>query len=106
MTNFVVGQVYELRRPCWMRERTLLTFHGREPADSEGMLRSGTKIQIQKVVVERGPEVGTYTDVFAEVLTGEHKGKIVNVGVISKILKNGYAKRDPEMLEPVRDEIQ
>ena len=51
-------------------------------------------------------EVGTYTDVFAEVLTGEHSGKTVNVGVISKILKSGYAKRDPEMLEPVEGETK
>ena len=56
---------------------------------------------VRKVVVERSPEVGTYTDVFAEVLTGEHKGKTVNLGVISEVLKSGYTKRTPEMLESV-----
>jgi hypothetical protein len=106
MTDFAVGQVYALKKPCWMRGKALLTLRGKEPADSEGILSAGTKLVVRKVVVERSPEVGTYTDVFAEVLTGEHSGKTVNVGVISKILKSGYAKRDPEMLEPVEGETK
>lgn len=101
MTDFVVGQVYALKKPCWIRGRALLTLRGKEPADSEGILNSGTQLVVRKVVVERSSEVGTYTDVFVEVLTGEHSGNNVNVWVISKILTTGYAKRDPEMLEPV-----
>ena len=101
MTDFVMGQVYALKKAVWIRQGTLLTLRGKEPADSEGILSPGTKLVVRKAVVERSLEVGTYTDVFAEVLSGEHKGKTVNVGVISEVLKTGYTKRDPTMLEPV-----
>jgi hypothetical protein len=106
MTDFVVGQVYALKQACWMRGQVLLTLRGKEPADSEGTLSAGTKLVIRKVLVERSSEVGTYTDVFAEALTGEHRGKTVSVGTISKITKTGYAKCDPEMLERVEGETK
>jgi hypothetical protein len=104
MTDFVMGQVYALKKAVWIREGTLLTLRGKEPAGSEGILSPGTKLVVRKAVVERSLEVGTYTDVFAEVLSGEHRGKTVNVGVISEVLKTGYTKRDPTMLEPVEGE--
>ena len=103
MTDFVIGQVYVLKKPCWMHGKALFTLREKEPADSEGILSAGTKLVVRKVVVEHGVEVGTYTDVFCDVLTGEYSGTSVNVGVISTILKSGYAKRDPEILKPLEE---
>jgi hypothetical protein len=104
MTDFVIGQVYALKKPVWISEGTLLTLRGKEPADSEGVLNPGTKFVVRKAVVERGLEMGTSTEVYAEILTGERKGKTVNVSVISQRMKTGYTKRDPTMLEPVEGE--
>lgn len=100
MTDFVVGQIYELKKPVFLLHGTIMDLD-KKPVDSEGELNPGTKLAVRQVVVQRSLEVGTYTDVFAEVLGGKQKGKIVNVGVISEVLKTGYTKRDPTMLEPV-----
>ena len=104
MTDFIVGQVYSLQKAVWLSHGNLMTLRDKEPHDSQGVMAPGARLAVRKVVVHRSPEIGTYTDVFAEVLTGQHKGKTVNVGVISKISKTGYTKRDPEMLEPVSNE--
>ena len=104
MTDFVTGQVYVLKIPVWIWNGSLMTLRDKEPADSEGVLSSGTKLVVRKAVVFRSPEVGTSTEVFAEVLTGDRKGKTVNVSRISQVLKTGYTKRDPTMLEPVEGE--
>ena len=101
MTDFVVGQTYELKKPAYIWKSRLMP---RELADSEGMLAPGTRLTIRKVQVDRSPEMGTVTDVLSEVTTGQFKGRSVNVTWISKILKSGYTKRNPEMLEPVPGE--
>jgi hypothetical protein len=101
MSDFIVGKVYELKKAVWIRDQAMLTLRGKEPADSKGVLVPGTLLVVRKVAVERSREVGPYTDVFMEVLTGEHAGKVLNAGVISETLKTGFTKRDPEMLEPV-----
>ena len=101
MTDFVIGQVYVLKKPVWISKGALLTLRGKEPTDSEGILNSGTKFVARKAVVERDYEMGTSTEVFAEVLTGEHKGETMKISVISQRMKTGYTRRDPEMLEPI-----
>ena len=73
----------------------------RELADSEAMLTPGTILTVRKVEVDRSPEMGTLTDVYAEVTSGRFKGKVANVTWFSTLLKNGYVKRNPEALEPV-----
>ena len=104
MTDFVVGQVYSLKKPTFLLHGSLMTLRQKEPADSEGVMSPGARLVVRKVVVFRSPEVGTTTEVYAEVLTGEHKGKTVSVTAISEILRTGYTKRKPEMLEPVEGE--
>lgn len=106
MTDFIIGQVYALKKPVWISEGTLLTLRGKEPADSEGVLNPGTKFVVRKAVVERGLEMGTSTEVYAEVLTGERKGETVKVSVISQRMKTGYTKRDAEMLKSIEGETR
>jgi hypothetical protein len=55
----------------------------------------------RKEQVDRSPEMGTVTDVFAQVTTGQLKGRTLNVTWVSKTLQTGYTQRGPEMLEPV-----
>src|SRR6266446_3102654 len=101
MTDFVIGQVYALKKSAWIWNGMLMTLRDKEPADSEGVLGTGTKLIVRKAVVSRSPEVGTSAEVFAEVVTGDHKGRTVNVSRISQVLKTGYTKSDPTMIEPV-----
>ena len=101
MTDFVVGETYQLKKPVWLSHGSLMTLRDREPSDSEGVLGSGERVRIRQVVVFRSPEVGTTTEVYAEVLTGSHKGMTVSVTVISDVLKTGYTKRRPSMLGTV-----
>jgi hypothetical protein len=97
-TDFVLGQAYELKRPAWMKNGALLTLRDKAPPDSEGVLSQGTKLLVRKVERMRGPEHGTTTEVYAEVISGSFKGKIVDISVISERLKTGFTRRDPEML--------
>ena len=103
MTDFVVGQTYELKKPAYFWKGRLMPI---EPADSEATLASGTILAIRKVEVDHSPEMGTITDVFAEVVAGQTKGRVVNVTWISEVLKTGYTKRNPEMFEPVEGETK
>lgn len=105
MTDFMVGQVYSLKKPTFLLHGSLMTLGRIEPADSEGVMGAGARLVVRKVVVFRSPEVGTTTEVYAEVLTGEHKGSTVSVTAISEALKTGYTKREPEVLEPVEGEM-
>ena len=104
-TDFVVGQAYELKRPAWMRNGALLTLRDKEAADSEGVLSPGTRLLVRKVEILRGPEHGTTTEVYAEIISGNSKGKIVDISVISERLKTGFTKRDPEMLRVVEGNL-
>jgi hypothetical protein len=103
MTDFVFGQTYELKKPAYVWKGRLMP---RELADSEATLASGTILAIRKVEVDHSPEMGTITDVFAEVVAGQSKGRVVNVTWISEVLKTGYTKRNPEMLQPVEGETK
>lgn len=101
MTDFVVGQVYCLKKSVYLLHGSLMTLRQKEPADSEGVMNPGARVVVRKVVMFRSPEVGTTTEVYAEVLTGEHTGKTVSVTEISEILKTGFTRRKPEALEPI-----
>ncbi len=101
MTDFVVGQTYQLKKSVWLWHGSLMTLRGKEPVDSEGSIPVGERVCVRQVVVFRSPEVGTTTEVYAEVLGGSRKGRTVSVTGISDVLKTGYTKRDPSILEPV-----
>src|SRR4051794_12000680 len=101
MTDFVVGRVYALKKPAYLWKSRVMP---RELADSEGRLGPGTTLAIRKVQVDRSPEMGTLTDVFAEILTGPLKGVTGNVTWISELQKTGYVKRDAAVLVAVEAE--
>jgi hypothetical protein len=97
-TDFVVGQAYELKRTVWMRSGALFTLRDKEPANIECVLSPGTRLLVRKIDVLRGPEHGTTTEVYAEIVSGNSNGKIVDISVISERLKSGFTRRDTEML--------
>jgi hypothetical protein len=101
MTDYVVGQHYELKQPAYIWNGRLVP---RALYNSGGMLTNGTRLAVRRVQVDRSPEMGTLTDVFAEIVNGESKGKTVNITWVSEVMKTGYTKRDPRMLEPVEIE--
>lgn len=112
MTDFGVGKTYKLKQPVFVNAgklkrlgqmgtpKNLEDIRVNRPSFVEGVLETGIAITIRKVEAFREPMTGNVTDVFGEVLSGEQKGKLVNVTWISKPdLKSGYTKRDPTMLE-------
>ncbi len=116
MTDFIVGQTYKLKQPVFVHggklknlgqmgtPKTLEEFKAKRPSFVEGVLEAGTGVTIRRVEIFREPMTGNVTDVFGEILSGEQKGKLVNVTWISKQdLKTGYTKRDPTILEPLED---
>ena len=106
MTDFTVGQVYSTKKPTFLLHGSLMTLREKEPADSEGVMVLGARLVVRKVVVFRSPEVGMTTEVYAEVLTGEHKGRTVSLTAISESSKTGYTRRMPEVLELVEGEMR
>ncbi len=117
MTDFVVGRTYKLKQPVFVNDgklkklgqmgtpNTLEEIKAKRPPFIEGVLETGVGITIRKVEAFRDPMTGNVTDVFGEVLSGELRGKIVNVTWVSRQdLKTGYTKRDATMLEPVEGE--
>jgi hypothetical protein len=106
MTDFIVGQVYSTKKPTFLLRGSLMTLREKEPAGSEGLVNLGARLVVLKVVVFRSPEVGTTTEVYAEVLTGEHKGITVSLTGVSESLKTGYTRRMPEVLELVEGEMR
>ena len=113
MTDFIVGQTYKLKQPVFANAgklkrlgqmgtpKTLQEIRAKRPPFVQGVLEAGTPVTIRKVEAFRETMTGNVTDVFGEVLSGELRGKLVNVTWVSKQdLKTGYTKRDPATLEP------
>lgn len=103
MTDFVPGQVYELKQSTWVWKGRLMTLREKEPLDSEGIVPAGTRLAISKIEFNKSFETGPYTKVYSEILTGNFRGQTIDVSVISNSTQSGYTKRDPEMLVPVED---
>lgn len=98
-TDYVVGKVYVLQKPTYLWDGdSLLPLRGKEPADSDGIVPKGAKIAVRKVVWERGGDAGTFIVVFAEILTGDQRGKVVSITAISDTSKYGYTKRNPALV--------
>lgn len=100
-TDFVVGQSYELKKSTYLLHGSLMTLREKAPADSEGTIPPGERVVVRKVRVFRSPELGTTTEVFAEVLSGSYKGRSVSLTAVSHVSASGYTQRDPSMLEIV-----
>jgi len=103
MTDFVPGKVYALRKPVYISDGTLMHLRDTEPMDSQGTLEPGTQIVVRTITKHWSPDMGTYIDVDAEVLTGARKGIMVDVSFMCTQGPFGYTKRDPEMLELVEN---
>ncbi len=105
-TDFITGGIYEIKRAVWVRNGSLMTLRDKEPLDSEGRIGPGTRVVVRQIMLFRSPEMGTHTEVFAEVLSGDFKGRTVDLSVISERSPTGYTRRDPAMLEAVQTEAK
>ena len=133
MTDFVVGQTYRLKQRVFLFggvlqrvwDEHLTERRGiarRRDVDgnwTDGVLKPGTLLIVRKVEVERAraPQTRIWTEVYAEIVTGEQraepapvekgaspemrKSKLMLVSEISSRTPSGYTRRDPEMLEAV-----
>jgi len=115
VTDFVVGKEYSLKQPVFVSAgilkklglmgtpKTVEGFKANPPSFVEAVLEPGTTLKIRRVETFRERMSGNVTDVFAEIMSGPNRGKLVNVTWISKQdLKTGYTKRDPATLEPLQ----
>ena len=114
MTDFRQGQEYRLKEAIYSQGGGLLCrFYGdtalehkyrtAKPSWIDGVLDAGTLFQIQKITVTRSPETGKDTEIFAEVLSGDWKGRIVPITGLSTLKQGGSVVWDPNMLEPVKN---
>lgn len=124
-TDFIVGRVYRVKRPVFLfktnrkdpKETAALAelgFSGtkknldefrKEVPDSvqiAGLLMPGELIRVDKFMQTRVPDFGTFFNVFAVVDSGECKGKIVTLNLITKERRPmDHAFLDPEFLQLV-----
>ena len=111
-TDFIVGKEYQLRKGALVftdklmplgtlgSPTTLEAARKNLPKQIDALIEPDTVLVIRKVVLSHNPQVGTITDVFAEVISGSSKGRLVNVRTISgDDWSRGFTKRDPTTLE-------
>src|SRR5260221_360396 len=80
MTDFIVGQTYMLKEPAYLQRGVLARFNDKSlearyraarPSWVQAILERGTLLKIRKVQVSRAPEMGTWTNVYGEILIDE-----------------------------------
>jgi len=110
-SDYVMGKVYRLKVPVYIQGSVLGRFDDRErevryrtapPSWIQGILDPGTLLVISKIEKSRAPELGTWTDVYAEVLKGEQKGKVVQISEISHRRRDGSTVQNPSVVEIVQ----
>ena len=103
VTDYRIGQMYQLKVPAFVGKTGLVTTveesRGRPPADVELALDPGTFFTVRQVILvnDRQPR----TEIYAEIATGPHKGRVVNLRTAS--LGDGppgTTRRNPAVLEP------
>jgi hypothetical protein len=111
-TDFQVGKLYVLRNGVLVfagklmplgtlgSPTTLEKARQNLPSQVEALLEPGTSLLVRKVVTESNPKVGKLTDVYAEVLNGKLKGRLVNLRPVSDAnWSTGFTRRDPYFVE-------
>ena len=104
VTDYRIGQMYQLKVPAFVVGRTGLVMtveesRGHPPMEIEFLLEPGTFFTVRQVisVSDRPPR----TEIYAEIATGPHKGRVVNLRTAS--LGDGppgTTRRNPAVLQP------
>ena len=111
-TDFRVGQTVQLGQDVFLDKATLFPMellpfpksNGSMPSWIEGTVKSGTKLKITRISFHYSPMAINVTDVFAQIISGEFSGRVVNVAWISeRNSTTGYTKRNPKYLERIED---
>ncbi len=117
MTDFVVGDVYRLKRagfllndssaimPLGILGSSTNADEARHnlPLQVDAFVEPNTLLRVQKIVLSRNFMVGRLTDIYAEIIDGSLRGRVVNLRTISKDDWNtGYTALDSEQIERIK----
>jgi hypothetical protein len=129
-SDFIIGQWYELRQPAFVfthnkavvnRRRSLQdigfsgtstdleTFIEKMPTNPRvaGLLMPGDKIKITEIKTEKMFRLGTFTDVWAVVMTGTARGEKVEISSVCKARRpSEFAFRDETYLIPTAEDVR
>jgi hypothetical protein len=101
-TDYVPGQDYELLTNAFFsRGRQKFVLFRKIVGDSDSMLDAGTRLRVTTVHYDGDSfEMGFYTTVRAEVVTGPFKGTNFDISFLSDG-SHAFLARNPTVLEPV-----
>jgi hypothetical protein len=103
-TDFRVGQVYQLKVPAFIVANTGLVMTEeagrRAPIEVETFLDPGTYFTVRQIVAVKDRTDGPRTEIYAEIVTGPRKGRLVNLRTASlSDGATGVTRLDPAVLE-------
>jgi hypothetical protein len=104
-SDFRVGAIYQLKVPACVMAHTGLVItleeaRQRAPAEMESLLEPGTFFKVQQIVAAKDRASGPGTEIYSEIVSGQNKGRVVNLRTASREDGRGVTRRDPAVLEP------
>ena len=106
MTDFRVGNVYQLRIPAFILANSglLVTAHEAQqkpPEEAEALLEPGTYLKVRQIKFVDDRKTGRRTDIYAEIISGPRNGRVVNLRTASlQDPATGATHRDRGVFEP------
>lgn len=99
VTDFIVGEVYELNGPVYIWRGILCP---RERIGAEGIVEAGSRITVYRVEVKPSIKLGAYSILYFEVLTGKHAGRRIPLYSRFGDSEPDFVKADPELFRRVK----
>jgi hypothetical protein len=105
VTDFRVGNVYQLKVPAFLLARSGLMMTMEEArqkpsADAEALLDPGTYFKVRQIVSVNDRATGPRTEIYAEIISGPKTGRVVNLRTVSLTDATGMTRRNSAVLEP------
>jgi hypothetical protein len=106
LSDFRVGNIYQLKVDAYLLARTGLVMtveeaQQRAPAEAEALLEAGTYFKVRQIVAAKDRTTGPRTEIYAEVISGAKKGRVVNLRTVSlEDNVSGATRRNRAVLEP------
>ena len=104
MTDFRVGDIYELRQEAFILAHTGMLMAVQEAqrkraAEVEALLETGTRFAVRQIILVNYHGTVPRTDVYAEIVSGPMAGRVVNLRTASiQQPGTGATQRDPAVL--------
>jgi len=106
MTDFRVGNVYQLKVPAFILANSGLLVTAQEaqqkpPEQAEALLEPGTYFKVRQIKCVDDRKGGPRTDIYAEIISGPRNGRVVNLRTASlQDSATGGTRRDRAVFEP------